>query len=90
MIVPLESIAYAAGFAVAIGRGLASEQSATAHSRPGRGGALPPGPCHRGGIELTAPVRYTGQPLGETGAGPPPLHLDTIWRRKNVLGIMGL
>src|SRR6201991_285943 len=44
----------------------------------------------RPGIELAAPVRYTGRPLARTGAGRPVPQLHTFGDAQNALRIMGL
>src|SRR5262245_20717366 len=73
MIVPAKNVAHAASAAVC--------PTTAIRQAPRRLAARQ----HGGGIELEAPVRYTGPPLGGTGAGRPLLRMHLIWRSKKRL-----
>jgi len=84
-IVPLEGISHAVAAAIGRAGGPALGAASAGQTAP-RLAAL----CHRGGIEQTAPVRYTVSAAGQKGAGWPVPHPDQIWRLKNAIRIMGL
>jgi acyl carrier protein len=80
MIVPWGNIAHAAATSTARMGELPSAEAAERLAAS----------CHRGGIELKAPVRYTKRPLGRLGRRrPPPTH-EQPWRRQKALRIIGL